>query len=323
MQRIYAEAVVEVSAEIAIAYFCCQVAVGGCYQAHIHPVFAVRAQALQLAALQHAQQLGLHRQWQLTDFVEEQGAAIGQFELAAALAMGTGEGTAHMAEQFAFHQGIGQGGTVEADQRFVGAVAGLVQGLGHQLLADTGLTGDKHGQVAATDQADFLHQALVRGALTNQLFVLAAGLAVDLRAVVFVFRAQGQVLDALGHGDRGGGQAGEGLQGTQLQALELPGGEGIEGNQAPRALIDHQRAAHAVMYFQVGIGGVDQAVVRVGQLRVAGEAGWFRAAEQYLEAWVLADPEAPAQGIGAQAVHCQRHQPLAVQAQQSGGIAGQ
>ncbi|MNP70740.1 hypothetical protein D3C76_1670130 [compost metagenome] len=38
---------------------------------------------------------------------------------------------------------------------------------------------------------------------------------------------------------------------------------------------------------------------------------------------MLADPEAPAQGIGAQAVHRQRHQPLAVQAQQRGGIARQ
>ena len=38
---------------------------------------------------------------------------------------------------------------------------------------------------------------------------------------------------------------------------------------------------------------------------------------------MLADSEAPAQGIGAQAVHCQRHQPFAVQAQQRGGIAGQ
>ena len=264
MQRVYAEAVVEVGAEVANTYLCCQVAIGGCDQAHIHPVFAVRAQALQLAALQYAQQFGLHRQWQFTDFVEEQCAAIGELELAAALAMGAGEGSAYMAEQFAFHQGVRQGGAVEADQRLVSAVAGLVQGLGHQLLADAGLTGYQYGQVTATDQADFLDQALVRGALANQLFVLAAGLAVDLRAMVFVFRAQGQVLDALGHGDRGGGKAGEGLQSAQLQALELPGGQGIEGDQAPRALVDHQRATHAVMYFQVGIRGVDQAVVRVG-----------------------------------------------------------
>lgn len=71
------------------------------------------------------------------------------------------------------------------------------------------------------------------------------------------------------------------------------------------------------------MGGVDQAIVRVGQLGVAGEAGGLRAAEQNLETGVLADPEAPAKGVRAQAVHRQRYQPFTVQAQQRGGIAWQ
>ncbi|MNV48309.1 hypothetical protein D3C71_1402080 [compost metagenome] len=84
-------------------------------------MFAVRAQALQLAALQHAQQLGLHRQRQLADFIEKQRAAIGALELALALADGAGEGAAHMAKQLAFDQRIGQGRAVHADQRPAGA----------------------------------------------------------------------------------------------------------------------------------------------------------------------------------------------------------
>ncbi|BCR22636.1 hypothetical protein KAM429_31930 [Aquipseudomonas alcaligenes] len=98
LQRVDAEAVIEIGAEAPGAHFLGQVAVGGGEDAHIHPVLAVRAQALQLAALQHAQQLGLHRQRQFTDFVEQQGAAVGQLELTAALATGAGEGAAHMAE---------------------------------------------------------------------------------------------------------------------------------------------------------------------------------------------------------------------------------
>ncbi|MNR54829.1 hypothetical protein D3C85_1750920 [compost metagenome] len=38
---------------------------------------------------------------------------------------------------------------------------------------------------------------------------------------------------------------------------------------------------------------------------------------------MLADPEAPAKGVGAQAVDRQRHQGVAVQAQQGGGIGRQ
>lgn len=38
---------------------------------------------------------------------------------------------------------------------------------------------------------------------------------------------------------------------------------------------------------------------------------------------MLADPEAPAEGVGAQAIHCQRYQPFTIQAQQRGGIARQ
>ncbi len=161
------------------------------------------------------------------------------------------------------------------------------------------------------------------GALANQLFVLAAGLTVDLGAQVFVFSTQGQVLDALGHGNGGGRQTGEGLQGIQLQALELPGGEGVEGDQAPRAFIDHQWAAHAVVHFKVGIRGVDQAIVGVGQFGVAGKPGGFRSAEQNLEPRMLTDPESAAQGVGAQAVHSQGYQPFTVQAQQRSGVARQ
>ncbi|MNE93490.1 hypothetical protein D3C80_1913480 [compost metagenome] len=61
-------------------------------------MLTVRPQALQLATLQHPQQLGLHHQWQFTDFIKEQRAAIGQLELAKAFAMGAGEGAAHVAE---------------------------------------------------------------------------------------------------------------------------------------------------------------------------------------------------------------------------------
>ncbi|MNP53852.1 hypothetical protein D3C76_1483630 [compost metagenome] len=77
------------------------------------------------------------------------------------------------------------------------------------------------------------------------------------------------------------------------------------------------------MHVKVDVVGIDQAVIRVGQLGVAGKAGGLGAAEQNLEARMLAYFEAPAQGIGRQTVDSQRYQPFAIEPQQCSGIAGQ
>ncbi|MND67872.1 hypothetical protein D3C80_593030 [compost metagenome] len=53
---------IEVGAEAPGAHFLGQVAVGGGDHPHVDVVLAVRTDPLQLAALQHAQQLGLHGQ---------------------------------------------------------------------------------------------------------------------------------------------------------------------------------------------------------------------------------------------------------------------
>ena len=66
-----------------------------------------------------------------------------------------------------------------------------------------------------------------------------------------------------------------------------------------------------------------QAIIGVRQLAVTGEARGPGAGEQRLKARVLADFETSAQGIQAQAVDGQRHQPFAVQSQQGCGVAGQ
>jgi len=81
-----------------MTHFGGEIAVGRRQHPHIHPMLAIRAEALQLAALQHAQQLGLNGQRQLADLIQQQGATIGELELAAALAECAGEGAADVAE---------------------------------------------------------------------------------------------------------------------------------------------------------------------------------------------------------------------------------
>ncbi|MNG09056.1 hypothetical protein D3C84_924540 [compost metagenome] len=52
---------IEIGAIAAAAHFFGQVAVGRGDQSYVDLMFLVRAQALQLAALQHSQQFGLYR----------------------------------------------------------------------------------------------------------------------------------------------------------------------------------------------------------------------------------------------------------------------
>ena len=67
----------------------------------------------------------------------------------------------------------------------------------------------------------------------------------------------------------------------------------------------------------------DQAIIRVGQPTVGGKVGRLRAGQQSLQTWLLGDLEAPAEGVSTQAIDRQRHQILALKAQQRRGIARQ
>ena len=62
------------------------------------------AEPLELALLQHAQQLDLRRQVDVADLVEEQRAALGQLEAALLARLGAGERALLVAEQLRLDQ---------------------------------------------------------------------------------------------------------------------------------------------------------------------------------------------------------------------------
>ncbi|MNO94377.1 hypothetical protein D3C76_859950 [compost metagenome] len=229
-----------------------------------------------------------------------------------------------MAEQLALHQGFRQRSAVQTDHRLAPPRRLLVDGLGHQFLADPGFATDQHVQRAAANQLDILHHLPVRLALADQLARLAAGCAlVGLGALFLVFGVASQVEHALADFHRGGGEAGEGFQVVQVAAGETFGVERVEGQQAPGLFVEEQRATEAVVNFQMAMQAFDQPVVRVGQPAVCGEAGRSVAFEKRLQTGVLGNLETPTEGIRAEAVHRQRDQLVALQAQQGGGVAGQ
>ena len=80
--REYIQSVVEILAKLAALHHVDHVAVGGGDQADVHLDRATRADGIDLALLDGAEELDLHVERQFGDFVEEEGAAVGLLELA-------------------------------------------------------------------------------------------------------------------------------------------------------------------------------------------------------------------------------------------------
>ena len=155
------QAVEQILAELALADRLAQVAMGGGDDAHIgldgHPA----AHGGELALLQHAQQPGLGIQRHVADLVQEQRAAGGLLEAADPAGHRPGEGALLVAEQLALDQLARDRRHVHGDEGPAPALAVVVQGPGHQLLAGAGFAEDHHGQVGCHqpghDPIDVLH----------------------------------------------------------------------------------------------------------------------------------------------------------------------
>src|SRR4029079_15105618 len=118
---------------------------------------------LELALLDDAQQLRLHRHRHLADLVEEDGAAVRQLEAPRLLAGGTGEGALLVAEELALDQRLGQRRAVEGDERPLAARRHRVDAARHQALAGAALAADEDRRAALCLSFDRLLE-LVDGA---------------------------------------------------------------------------------------------------------------------------------------------------------------
>ena len=129
------EAVEEVFAEVAVAHRLAQVDVGGGDDAHVHLNLLNAAQVHEAAVLQHAQNLGLGVHAHGGDFVQEERAAVGDFEEALLGGDGRGERALDVAEERGLEQLRGHGAGVDGDEGLVFARRVGVDGLGDELLA--------------------------------------------------------------------------------------------------------------------------------------------------------------------------------------------
>ena len=106
------DAEVEIFAKLFFAHGGLEIAVGGGDQADIDFDGGGAADALESAFFEDAQEFGLDRGRQVADFVEENCAAMGEFDFADFASACAGEGAALVAEELVFDQAFGNGGAI-------------------------------------------------------------------------------------------------------------------------------------------------------------------------------------------------------------------
>src|SRR5262249_10744691 len=139
------EAVIQVLPKLALPDGLRQVPIGRRDDAKIEPTRVRGADALELALLQHAQELHLHIRRHFADLVEENRPTLRQLEAPDPAVDRARKRTLLVAEEFGLDQAGRQGRAVELDQRFLVPAARGVNGPGDEFFPGAGLAGDEHG----------------------------------------------------------------------------------------------------------------------------------------------------------------------------------
>lgn len=164
-----AEAEEEIRTEFATGDELLEGAMSGGDEAEISGARAGVADGGVFLAFNDAEEFHLDRGGDVADFVEEDGAALGMLEEAGAVGVGTGEGTADVAEEFAFHQLRAEGGQVNGNEWFAGAGRVLMDGFGDEFLACAAFAGDENSGFGFSDEGDPFEDGLHRWGLADKL----------------------------------------------------------------------------------------------------------------------------------------------------------
>src|SRR5213079_1385559 len=154
--RHHVDAVVEVLAHPPLGHRLRQLHVGGGDDAHVDLDAAVRAELLDLALLEHAEQLQLHVERDALDLVQEQRPAGRELDLPHPIVNRARERAALVAEELALEERVREGRAVDGDEAAALALALKVDGARRELLAGPRLAVDEDGRVVLRQHADGL-----------------------------------------------------------------------------------------------------------------------------------------------------------------------
>lgn len=152
------EAIKKVAAELATIHQFLKVAVGRGNDSNIHLDWVIGTNSFKGPLLKDPQKFCLDFGGDVSDFIKKKGATIGQFKPPRFVLQGMGEGTSHMAKQFAFQQTGRQGRAMDLHQGKRGAGASFMDPLGQHFLAGSRLTPQQNRRRAWGNFARQVHQ---------------------------------------------------------------------------------------------------------------------------------------------------------------------
>src|SRR6266704_1591965 len=100
------------------------------------------------------QERRLSLQREFADLIEEERASVRRFDFSLLLGDGAAEGAALVSEQFAFHQGVHDGGTIDRGKWSVLPAAVAVDVARDQLLSGSAFAENEHRRLGARHLAD-------------------------------------------------------------------------------------------------------------------------------------------------------------------------
>ena len=160
MEVDHVQAVEQVLAKQARSHLAFEVPVGGRYDAHVHRFTDCAADGAHSAFLQGAQQLHLHRQRHVADFIQKEGATLGGPEQPRVFTDCPGESTLDVAEQFRFQQLFGQGAAVNGNKGATPLRVCLMYSPGQQFLAAATGAGNQDAHVGPGNLAYLVEDTL-------------------------------------------------------------------------------------------------------------------------------------------------------------------
>ena len=146
--------VVKIFAEAPGTCHLLKIFVGSADQTKIDLAQRAAAESLDHVVLEYAEEFGLKGQGKGCDLIEEESAAVGQFNLARAGFGGSCESAALAAEELGLDEILGKGGAVQADVWLVCARAESHDGASHQLFSRAAFAADQNVDVASSDLLD-------------------------------------------------------------------------------------------------------------------------------------------------------------------------
>jgi hypothetical protein len=138
----HVQSIEQILAELSVGDQSRQVAVGGGNDSHVHLDRVRVADALELALLQHPQQFHLQGGAHRAHFVEEERPFVRLLEASLAVADGTRERAAHVAEQLRFEQRFRDRAAIERDEPVHSPRAVVMNRSRDHFFAGAGLAGD-------------------------------------------------------------------------------------------------------------------------------------------------------------------------------------